>query len=428
MPIEYIPHIINLAAMGGEHDVASREDRGISADTFVVLMCGGNYEESDRKGWDTSIQAFARFHQTHPDSHLYIHAIESPSIIEDDKGTAAPVGVMPTGVPLRLRLHYAKVPTHAYTLDHGIYPSEEVPALKRMADVCLHASKTEGFGMNVLECQAVGTPVITTDFLAMHDFTRLGTAVPYRQTYFRADLRREMAMPDVDGISAALEEHYSIHRRAQTDPATASAVAKNKTAARDWVGQEFAASAVGERFAGLLDRAYATIAARLPPATKPPAYSKEPLFTVLTEEHPRIVDWDTDWTLLAPPHAELDLVKIQKAAWKVANAPDGGEKYVMFVPTKDISGREVPLAGEGQFKGTMHQDSALLVRTYYFAQHQTMTSNRFGVMWRILSQNFDFSRRAAQLPPGLSKLREQPKGGAALGGRADRSKRIREEL
>jgi len=35
--------------------------------------------------------------------------------------------------------------------------------------------------MNVLECQAVGTPVITTEFLAMADFTKLGISVPHRQ-------------------------------------------------------------------------------------------------------------------------------------------------------------------------------------------------------------------------------------------------------
>lgn len=39
--------------------------------------------------------------------------------------------------------------------------------LKAMADVCLHPSKTEGFGLNALECQAVGIPIITTNFSAM---------------------------------------------------------------------------------------------------------------------------------------------------------------------------------------------------------------------------------------------------------------------
>ena len=37
--------------------------------------------------------------------------------------------------------------------------------------------------MNVLECQAVGTPVVTTSFLAMKDYTKLGIAVAPRQVY-----------------------------------------------------------------------------------------------------------------------------------------------------------------------------------------------------------------------------------------------------
>ena len=45
------------------------------------------------QGWDTSIQAFTRLHNAHPGKvHLYIHAIESMSIVEDDKGRPAPPG------------------------------------------------------------------------------------------------------------------------------------------------------------------------------------------------------------------------------------------------------------------------------------------------------------------------------------------------
>ena len=46
--------------------------------------------------------------------------------------------------------------------------------LIEMADVLLQPSKAEGFGMPVLEAQLLGTPVVTTKFGAMADFTKYG--------------------------------------------------------------------------------------------------------------------------------------------------------------------------------------------------------------------------------------------------------------
>ena len=35
---------------------------GADENTFMVLLQGGNYDEQDRKGWDTSLQAYAKFY------------------------------------------------------------------------------------------------------------------------------------------------------------------------------------------------------------------------------------------------------------------------------------------------------------------------------------------------------------------------------
>ena len=55
---------------------------------------------------------------------------------------------------------------------------DEAVAILSEVDVLLHPSKTEGFGMPVLEMQAVGVPVITTKHGAMSDFNFNGIAVP----------------------------------------------------------------------------------------------------------------------------------------------------------------------------------------------------------------------------------------------------------
>ena len=66
--------------------------------------------------------------------------------------------------------------------------------------------------MNLVECQAAGTPVISTRYLAMEDYTRLGEAVPYRQKIYISSLGREMAMPDVPGLAEALRREHQLWR------------------------------------------------------------------------------------------------------------------------------------------------------------------------------------------------------------------------
>ena len=46
-----------------------------------------------------------------------------------------------------------------------------------LADVLLHPSRSEGFGMLVLEAQHIGVPVITTRRGAMKDYTMHGVSV-----------------------------------------------------------------------------------------------------------------------------------------------------------------------------------------------------------------------------------------------------------
>ena len=51
-------------------------------------------------------------------------------------------------------------------------PQETVAALMRSADVLLACSRGEGFGLPVIEAQAVGTPVIVNNFTAQPELVR----------------------------------------------------------------------------------------------------------------------------------------------------------------------------------------------------------------------------------------------------------------
>ena len=90
--------------------------------------------------------------------HLYLHAINLVKDAEKRKGgVKAPQGTALIGVPLLRYLEASGLPRSAWTLDEALHDPSHVTALKSAADVCLHASKTEGFGLNVLECTATST-------------------------------------------------------------------------------------------------------------------------------------------------------------------------------------------------------------------------------------------------------------------------------
>ena len=70
------------------------------------------------------------------------------------------------------------------------------------ADVLLHPSRSEGFGMLVLEAQHIGLLVITTKRGAMKDYTMHGVSVkPLQREWLNIGY---VATPDVGGVADAL--------------------------------------------------------------------------------------------------------------------------------------------------------------------------------------------------------------------------------
>ncbi|KAH8070623.1 glycosyl transferase [Aureococcus anophagefferens] len=294
---------------------------------------------SDRKGWMQGILAFAKFYAESPDDdkpHLYVHGISSLRIAEAERSRAAPPTAKANGVPLRHYLWATGLPAAAWTLDEALHAPPRVAGLKRAADACLgagkgrfnaclHPSKTEGFGLNVLECQLMGTPVVTTKTAAMADYTVNGEAVPYRQTEWLAG--GMVATPDVDGVAAALHR-LRARPRHEADAAAAKAKA--------WLEATFSSAAVAAGMDALLADVLA----------KPPAPAKPPTVRVETADFPDPVHWDADWTLLVD--ADVDVNEAAVAAFVSqpwATASNGA--LAAIVPCVYADGSPVPyLSGQ----------------------------------------------------------------------------------
>jgi len=310
-------------------------------DTFLVLGQGGNYDEVDRKGWDVSIQAYSLFHErvskaieqqssTSDDTppllpvHFYIHCVES-NLIDSDifGGILAPSYVLSKGMNLFHRFYYSGVPRDSYTIDGTIHEPEVVDMLKDMASVCLLPAQVEGFGMNVIECQALGTPVVTLNHTATGDFTKLGRTVKVRQRNFATNLL-EFAQPDAEYLADALWELYLEHNalvyERKKPNAGVATIARTQDVRRtmDWVDTHFSIEAVGQGMYSLLNTAVRNLQRRKEYMKSLKSLENLPTFyNVENGDFIQIRDREphVEWIILSPPGLQFDHTAINAIAF-----------------------------------------------------------------------------------------------------------------
>ena len=365
----------------------------VDEDTFVVLMQGGNYEGLDRKGWSDSIRAFAQFQRENPriKTHLWIHAMDSAMTQADlNDGSKPPVSVTRSGVPLRAYLENSGIPSNMYTLDENKHDASFTTALKRHADVCLHTSKAEGFGMVVLECQALGTPVVTTEYTAMRDYTKFGISVP--PSGLQPMGGAFLASPDVRGTAAALG---------------AIASGEAKLASREdvfkWIDSEFSIESVYRRFHELLEDAKVAHKSRNKWKSTD-TFESRPLFTVVTDEHPRLATWDTPWTLYHNPKIKVDYGAIQKFMLRNPNVYHG----LAMAQTVDHRGVPIPMDPSDKVHN-INPKYVVVLRTWMMRQIQEQHSYVWSIVHAVMGTFADQST-FLPLPGGVAVWPKEDEG------------------
>lgn len=202
----YIPHGIPTGLFKPPEDREKlRAESGFSPDTFVVLLNQAN-RSGLRKALPEQITAFWRFWKRHPDSKLLLHMAKN-----HQKGQDVPLLCDTLGFPEGV-VHFP---------DQGVYAAgeiamEDMPGVYGPADVVLGAAMAGGFELPLLEAQACGTPVITTDCSAMTEVAGSHSwLVPGQEFWVESTHEAFWSMPlighrctacgHVDGIEAALE-------------------------------------------------------------------------------------------------------------------------------------------------------------------------------------------------------------------------------
>jgi glycosyltransferase involved in cell wall biosynthesis len=192
----YAPHGVDTAVFCPGSPELFRDSVDITGpDTFVIGICAMNRDPL-RKGLAEQFTAFSRFLKRHPDSVLAVHSV-----------SVASPGLNLDRLAIQLGISSAISYPDRYSYEMGLITREQLATWYRGLDVLSLCSYGEGFGLPLIEAQACGIPVITTDGSAMSELCGSGWIVsgtPFWSHGHGAWWKR----PDVEDIDAAYEEAW----------------------------------------------------------------------------------------------------------------------------------------------------------------------------------------------------------------------------
>jgi glycosyltransferase involved in cell wall biosynthesis len=193
----YIPHGIETDVFRVIEDVdkVQRFRRQIFRNApHVTVIVAANKGYPDRKAFQVQLRAWAAWAKDKPGALLYIHT--EPSTMYGGLDFAALVRAL--GIEAQTLF------PDRYQYFKGL-PAEMMALIYNAADVYMGASMSEGFGIPLIEAQACGLPVVTTDFSAMPELVRWGKAIKPADMVW-TPLNSWQAWPDAHGIKHALDD------------------------------------------------------------------------------------------------------------------------------------------------------------------------------------------------------------------------------
>jgi glycosyltransferase involved in cell wall biosynthesis len=195
----YIPHGVDLEAFKPHPKREVREKVGGDPDAFIVGMVAANKGRPSRKSFQQALDAFRIFSERHDDALLYLHTVVSAN---HSNGVDLPALIDALGIGDKVRV------SDQYRMIFNPMPPNLMGQVFSTFDVLLNPSQGEGFGIPIVEAQACGVPVITSDHSAMRETTGAGWRVG-GEPYWTGQKSWQI-VPSVPQIVEALEECYSL--------------------------------------------------------------------------------------------------------------------------------------------------------------------------------------------------------------------------
>jgi len=163
----------------------------------LTMMVAANKGYPDRKAFQFQLRGWAKFAKDKPGARLYIHT--EPTTMYGGIDFAALLD--------NLGIKDKVIFPDRYNYFLG-YPAEYMALLYNAADVFLGASMSEGFGIPLIEAQACGTPVVTTNATSMPELVRWGQIVDPVDRWW-TPLNAWQYLPSVAGIAEALSQLHA---------------------------------------------------------------------------------------------------------------------------------------------------------------------------------------------------------------------------
>lgn len=197
----YIPHGVEptVYKVHDPEEVAKfkREKFGDNC-KHLTVMVAANKDPADRKAFAIQLRAWAKFKKDKPGAKLYIHT----------EPTSRHGGLDLTAIIRHLGIAEDVYFPHQY--EYGVIgmSAEYLSMVYNAADAQLAASKSEGFGIPIIEAQACGTPVVTTNYASMPELVRWGYIVdPIDRLW--TPLNSWWVVPGANEVADALEQLYA---------------------------------------------------------------------------------------------------------------------------------------------------------------------------------------------------------------------------
>ncbi|MFA5937120.1 MAG: glycosyltransferase family 4 protein [Candidatus Paceibacterota bacterium] len=211
LPCTYIPHMVDMNVYKPGDKAEARKKLRIPKDAFVVSMVAANQGYPSRKAFPENIRAFKMFLDTHPEAFLRLHTQINPPEGE---------GIIFSDLLSSLDIPHDRVSFCDQLMNANGLPDWYVALTYQASDVVLNASRAEGFGLAIVEAQACGVPVITTNCTSMTELTVNGICTEplqpewYSMGGFGAGSWH--FIPSVERISKALETIHDWSEKERT--------------------------------------------------------------------------------------------------------------------------------------------------------------------------------------------------------------------
>jgi glycosyltransferase involved in cell wall biosynthesis len=200
----YVPHGIDTELFKPPAD--RKEVRGkLSVDDYFVIGMNAANNDAIRKAAPEVMLAFAKFHETHPDAILSLHTGVHQEGGQDLEALAENLGIV----------DLVRV-VDQYRYACGLVTPEDLAEWYGVLDVLCATTFAEGFGLPIIEAQACGTPVITTDASAMTELNPHGLHVG-GEPFWNGVHKGWWTKPYIGQIVAAFERAYEDRDKVQRD-------------------------------------------------------------------------------------------------------------------------------------------------------------------------------------------------------------------